>query len=182
MLGGVFHEDDFLQNGRRHSYTAICPTFINTYLFVRHIRSKELYLTSLQTGMDRQSEFFQVCYCIWKIQTIMHKIYWDFSGFASKNVWSSYTESPDEPQNPLPKFQSCSKQPFQPSKTTALILGGGELCLIIFVHGWRYAPAISTVPPEGIVPFKRTLFSFSFVPSGINSKAFCFKFSGFFSN
>ena len=42
--GGVFHEDDFLQNGRRHSYTAICPIFINTYLFMKAHKVKRTLL------------------------------------------------------------------------------------------------------------------------------------------
>ena len=115
MLGGVFHEDDFVQNGRRHSYTAICPIFINTYLFIRHIVKRTL----LDIITNRNGQTVRI------FPSLLHEkfrqsctkyIYWDFSEFASKNVWSSYTQSPDEPQNPLPKFQSCSKQPFQPSR------------------------------------------------------------------
>ena len=41
--------------------------------------------------------------------TIMHKIYETFLNLLLKNVWASYTQNPDEPQNTLPQFQSCSK-------------------------------------------------------------------------
>ena len=127
ICGGVFHEDDFLKNGRRHSYTAICPIFINTYLFMKAHKVKRTLLDIITNRNGQTARIFpSLLYekfrqsCTKYIDSFLNLLLKMFDQAIHRSLMSHRAPSP------ISKLFLVAEQPLQPFlKTTTLILGGG---------------------------------------------------------